>query len=114
MQIDYPILVTYIGKERDETIVDPGIDCIQYEALERVGAKLVAGDFALSCPEMAVDGEDSIADEFVEDAPIPKAFDVVREVGDEKVLDVERVSRTDTTGEVEEGVDLESGGRSLR
>ena len=57
---------------------------------------------------MAVDAEDAVAKEFMEDIMVARAFDVVREVGEEEVLDVDGVGRANAVREVKEGVDLES------
>lgn len=73
----------------------------------------MAGNLALQGPELTVDAEDAVAEEFMEDVMVAGAFDVVGEVGEEEMLDVDGVSSADAMGEVEEGVDLDSGGWGL-
>lgn len=74
----------------------------------------MAGDFPLKCPGITVDVEDALAEEIVKYVVETGAFNIVREVGEEEVADVGGIDGADDVGEVEEGVNLESGGRGLR
>lgn len=68
----------------------------------------MAGYLALDGPELPVNIEDPIAKELVEDIVKARAFDVVRGVGEEEVLNIKGIGCGNSMGEVEETVDLES------
>ncbi|KAK6936952.1 hypothetical protein RJ641_033982 [Dillenia turbinata] len=61
---------------------------------------------------MRIDVEDAMAEQVVEIIAESRPFDEVGEVGAEEMAYVGRVRSADAMGEVEEGVDLKSGGRS--
>lgn len=111
MEIDDSAGFACRREEGEEASGELGLDRVGDEALKRLGVKFVAGDLALDGPEVAVDVEDSIAEELMEDVMKARTFDVIGEVGDEEVVDVEGVGSADAMGGVEEGVDLESEGR---
>lgn len=107
---DSVFIITSIGKTGYEGVRDLRSYHIGDEVFKRFGVEFVARDLTLGVPEVAVDAEDAVSEEFVEDIVVAGTFDVVGEVGDEEVLDVDGVRRANAVGgEVEEGVDLESG-----
>lgn len=74
---------------------------------EGIGGEFVAGDLALGRPERAVDVEDAVSEEFVEDGLEAGSFDEVGEIGAEEVVEVSWVGSGDAVRETEEAVDLE-------
>lgn len=90
----------------DSTIPDGVGD----EVFEGFGVEFMASDLPLSGPEIAVDVEDTVAEEVGEDGVEPGAFDVVLEVGAEEVVEVGGGGGAYAVGEVEEAVDLDGGG----
>lgn len=109
MQINHQALVAGDAQGRQEPFGDLRFDHVRYEVLEGLGAELVAGDLALESPGGSVGVEDAVAEELADDGGEAGAFDVVGEVGVEQVADIGGVGGGHAIGEVEEGVDLNSG-----
>ncbi|KAJ0483097.1 hypothetical protein HanRHA438_Chr13g0619171 [Helianthus annuus] len=64
-------------------------------------------NLSLRGPHVTVGVEYAVAEEFMQDGGVTVAFDVVKEVVAEEVVEVGGVGGADAVGEVEEAVDLE-------
>jgi len=84
-----------------------GLDRMRDELFEGIGIEFVASNLTLGRPEVSVDVEDAMAEEFMEDRAETGSLDVVGEVGAEEVVDDGGVGGADAVGEVEDSVDLD-------
>lgn len=98
------------GENREEAIGEFNVNYCFNEFTEGFRVEFVAGDLSLELPSLAVDGEDSVAEQIVDRLIKHETFTVAREIGFENVLHHGRVSREDLTG-AERSMEDEGGGR---
>ncbi|KAB1200005.1 hypothetical protein CJ030_MR0G008649 [Morella rubra] len=84
-------------------------DGLRDEVFERFGLEFMTHNLALESPEMTVDVEDAIAKELREEVAEVRAFDVVREVGMEEVVNVGGIGGEDAMGEAKKVAKFDSG-----